>query len=368
MKIAIVALLQNLDPAYSVATVVQSHIRMLKKAGHEPVLLTTTDSSIKPEDIGGVEVRAIIPVWKLRDYNCGEELTPEDKDNLKRVVAVLQKHLPEFDRVMEHDCILQGWFAVHGMALNHFEDVGHVIHSIPKNQYIPELGPWHRLLVLNENQIETAKLAYHTEQVTALSNPLDIREFLGMSDITKRFIKDWNLLSYDYIITLPFSGTRWNAKGVPWLATFCKYMENHGKKVALVLLIAHANKLENLSFDKNHFSNAMYEEHKNGVPREVVRDFMLLSDGFFLPSSSELSPLVHMEAALAKNTVFLNGRLKVDSLAHTFNADMQEWVYDVTMRDFMEKSKHLDEFRRVRKEMNEDAIGQKLCSWILAGV
>jgi len=187
-----------------------------------------------------------------------------------------------------------------------------------------------------------------------------------MSAATKRFIQDWDLLSYDRIVTYPLSATRWGAKGVDFLDSFCHYMRNQGQNVALVLLLAHVDDPKKYTFGNGVFSNAMYPEHVSGVPREVVRDFMLLSDGFFLPSLSELSPLVHLEAALAKNPVFLNGGLKIDSYGATFNAsERYNWNFDALMRDYLARSSHLDEFRRVRKHMNEDAIGKRLVSWVV---
>ena len=367
MKIGIFALLQNIDPAYSVATVVQSHIRIIKKYGHEPVLLTSTDSSVTSEEVSGAEVRKVIPVWRLRDYARNEPLTEEDMPRVKEVLMAISPHIQDLDRLIDHDCCLQGWFKVHGDALNLLPNVCHVIHSVPGTQPVASLGEGHRLLVLNENQVEKAKQAYDTQAVTAISNPLDIREYLNFGPITRRFIEDWNLLSYDYIFTYPLSATRWNAKGVPFLTEFTKYMSSNGYRVAVVLLLAHANAIGDVVLDFHHYSNASYPEHKNGVPREVVRDFMLLSDGFFLPSHSELSPLVHMEAALAKNIVYLNGSLNLTSKARKFNAaDRFNWNFDALLRDFLESSKHLDEFRRVRKDMNEDVIGKRLIDWICA--
>lgn len=365
MKIGVLALLQNLDPGYSVATVVKNHLKTIKHYGHEPVLITSSDSSIKPEDVFGAEVRAVLPVWQFHDYALNENVRPADQEHIQHARLAIQEAVKDVDRIIEHDCVLQGWFYPYGIALNSIDNVAHVIHSVPGNQPLRELNPTHRILVLNENMIGRTKEAYGTDRITAIPNYIDIRDYLGFHDITKRMIKDWNLLDYDYIFTYPLSATRWHAKGVPFLAEFTKYMWNQGYKVCLVLLLAHAKGLP-LSFDHCHHSNAEYEEYKDGVPREVVRDFMLLSDGFFLASTSELSPLVHMEAALAKNPVYINRMLKLTTEAETIDMTQQyNWHFEIILRDFFKETKYLNEFRRVRKDMNADVIGKKLIDWMI---
>lgn len=365
MKIGIFALLQNLDPAYSVATVVKNQIKLISYFGHEPILITSADSSIKSEDVYGAEVRAVLPVWQFHDYTPDQELRDADVDHILEARKAIGEAIKDIDRLIEHDCILQGWFLPYGLALNHFDHVGHVIHSVPNNPSIKILNKTHRILVLNENLIEQTKRSYpDCSNITAISNHLDIRDYLGFHEATRRMIKDWKLLEYDYIFTYPLSATRWSSKGVPFLAEFTKYMWNQGYKVALVLLLGHARTLT-LSFDDCHLSNAMYDEYKDGVPREVVRDFMLLSDGFFFPSHSELSPLVHMEAALAKNPIYINRMLKLTTKAKTIDMTQQyNWNFELVLQDFLSTTKHLDEFRRVRKDMNQDVIGKRLIDWM----
>lgn len=364
MKIGIIALLQNLDPAYSIATVVKNQIDVIQAFGHQPVLITTADSSIKSHEVHGAEIRAVLPVWPFVDY-ASDNLSEADKIHVEEAHNAIELAIADIDHVIEHDCILQGWFLPYGHAINRLDNIGHVIHSVPNNPALKQINPTHRILVLNDNQIEQTRASYSGfENVTAIPNHLDIREYLGFHEISKRFIKDWNLLKYDYIFTYPFSATRWGAKGVSFLSEFTIYMRNQGYKVALVLLLGHARKLT-FNFDDGHLSNAMYDEYKDGVPREVVRDFMLLSDGFFFPSHSELSPLVHMEAALAKNPIYINRMLKLTTKAKTVDMTQQyNWNFEILMRDFFESTKHLDEFRRVRKEMNRDVIGKKLIDWM----
>ncbi len=366
-KVGIIALLQSLDPAYSVATVVLSHVRMLKKQGFVPVLLTSEDSSITDEEVG-CEVRAVIPVWQLFDYTETGNIRVEDRPRIDDVRNVIERSTKDCDILIEHDCIMQGWFAIHGLALNYIPNVRHVIHSRVNHQPIKKIPETHRVLVLNRNEIIPTEKAYQAEgRVTAIPNAMDICDYHGMEPLTREWIEKWKLHEYDYIFTYPFSATRKDAKGFDWFALFTKYMNDMGNKTAGVFLMAHGDKLPPISWDFCHFSNHMFPEHRMGVSRKIVRDFMLYSDGFLFPSVSELSPIVHLEAAASKNCVILNNILHIDH--DSYNEDMQNLTnahFELVRRRFLEGSRMLNEFRRVRRYMNENEIGKRLCDWLSA--
>lgn len=367
MKIAFVNVLYDIDPGYAVSTVLLSHIRMVKKQGYEPVLITTKDSKLTDKETG-CEVRKVMPVLQLKDYYIGMPMDKEHTDLIPEIEKSIREATQDCARIVEHDLILQGWYAPYGEAIKRINNITHVIHSQPNNQYVQNIPDDHKILVLNQKLVEQAKAAYHTQNVKVIENPVDIMEFLGFQDLTKQWINRWGLLDYDYIFTYPFCYTRWDTKGADWFAIFTKYMNNQGLKTAGVFLLSHANDCTR-NFDTCHFSNAMFEEHKFGVKREIVRDFMLLSDGFFLPSTAETSSLVYMEAALAKNPVILNRLLKLPANSKTANlSETSNVMMETVLNLFLEESKPWSEFRRLRKSMNENIIGKKLCDLILEGV
>ena len=364
MRIGVISLLQNIDPAYSVATVTLSHLRMLKLHGHEPVLITGTDSSLEEKDIG-CEIMKILPVWHWKDYRLGEDLIEEDEKHVEEVKLALAEHTSGM-RLLAHDMILQGWYRPYGEALMAADKVWHVIHSRVGGGHKFQLPEGHKIMVLNESLVEETRVWFGRDTI-CVPNAVDILEYNKCQELTRKWVKDWGLLDYDYIFTYPLSAPRWGAKGVDWLATFVKYMNIQGHKTALVLLLAHANTDQKFSFDTDHYSNVMYEEHKLGVSHDVVRDFMQISDGFLLPSVSETSSLVAQEAALSKNCVILNRILKLPYKAGI--ADMRalnDLSFEFVLRQFLDESKHLNEFRRVRKEMNEYRIGKRLSEWLCA--
>jgi hypothetical protein len=242
--------------------------------------------------------------------------------------------------------------------------VSHVIHSMPVNQFVERVGEG-QVIVLNEKLVEQAKVAYNTQNVIVVPNPVDAGEFLGFQPKTKEWIREWKLDECDYVFTYPLCATRWSSKGVDWLTLFTKYMNDRGHKTALVLLLSHAGKEQKFVFDTCHFSNVMYDDFKGGVPHAMVRDFMLYSDGFFLPSVAETSSLVYMEAALAKNPVFLNDALNLPAKCEHGNLrDMADANFAELLERFLEYSKPWTEFRRLRKDLNEKAVGKLLCSSI----
>jgi hypothetical protein len=363
MKIAFVNVLHDIDPAYSISTVLLSHIRMAMAQGQEAVLITTVESKVTIEDTG-CEVRKVMPIFTLKDYVRGMIMEPEHLALVDEIEKTMREATADCDKIVCHDLVLQGWYAPYGLASVRLGKVSHVIHSQPCNQFVESVGEG-RIIVLNDKLVEQAKYAYKTQDVVVVPNAVDICEFLGFKDKTKEWIKLWKLDECDYIFTYPLCATRWAAKGVDWLALFTKYMNNKGYKTALVLLLSHANKEQQFTFDTCHFSNVMFEDFKGGVPHEMVRDFMLYSDGFMLPSTSETSSLVYMEAALAKNPVFLNEILNLPAKCENANmADTSDANFESILNRFLEHSKPWTEFRRLRKEMNEGAIGKLLCSSI----
>lgn len=361
MKIAILSLLQDIDPGYAVATVTLSHIRMLKEQGHEVLLLTSEDSILKEEDVG-CEVRCELPVWQLHDYVSRETIKEDDNDKVTKIKEVIEKYSDYI--LIEHDFILQGWYYPHGLATTYFDDVWHVIHSkVSDSTPVNKLPKSHKIIVLDESLIEATEKHYEaSNRVFCIPNPVDILEFNAVEEETRRMVKEWDLLDYDYIFTYPFCATRWTAKGADFFAIFTKYMENQGLKVAGVFLMSHANEgFKKPNWDTCHFSNIMFKEYEFGVSKKVVRDFMWLSDGFLLPSHSETSSLVYKEAALAKNPVILNRLLKLNSKAPTANLmRISDDNYELVLQQFLKESEHLEDFRFIRKNLNEKAVGKKL--------
>lgn len=363
-KIGFLSIEHDIDPAYAVQSVLLTHIRMAKGQGHTPFLITTRTSTITDEQ-AGCEVRKVLPAFQLKDYLNGMTMEPEHVALVSEIELTMRVATEDCDHIVANDLVLQGWMAPYGVAVNRLGNVKHVIHSMPVNQYIRNLGKGDRLAVLNEKLVAQAKEAYGTEAVDVIENAVDIGEFLGFQPITKQWIKEWKLDTMDYVFTYPLCVTRWDAKGVNWLALFTKYMNDQGLKAALVLLLSHVESDKTVKLDRMHFSNAMYPEWVAGVPKEVVRDFQLYSDGFMLPSTAETSSLVAMEAMLAKNTVFLNRVLKLPYECETANMlDSSNASMECTLARFLEASKHLDDFRNLRKTKNYGYVGKKLCDWI----
>jgi hypothetical protein len=317
------------------------------------------------DEQAGCEVRKVLPVFQLKDYMNGMKLNAEHEGVIPSIEISMRKATEDCDFIVANDLVVQGWYAPFGVAVCQIGNVKHIIHSMPVNQFIRKLGEGDRLAVLNDKLVDQAKSAYSTDAVDVIENACDIGEFLGFDDVTKKWIKEWKLDQYDYIFTYPLCVTRWDAKGVNWLALFTKYMNDQGLKTALVLLLSHVDADRKFTFDKCHFSNAMFPEWKAGVPKNIVRDFQLYSDGFMLPSTAETSSLVYMEATLAKNCVFLNRTLRLPADCETANMlDSSNASLENTLSRFLKESKHLDEFRKLRKTKTYDAVGKRLCKFI----
>lgn len=114
------------------------------------------------------------------------------------------------------------------------------------------------------------------------------------------------------------------------------------------------------------------------MPPKVVRDLMLISNIFFLPSKSEGLSLILLEASLTKNLIILNKTLPslrefggddalyIDCPSVRFgkatNVDyhpsreehLREWV-GIVIRQ-LEENKALNMFVRVKKKFNQEWV------------
>src|SRR3990167_3024796 len=256
-RVACLTTFYELNPSYSLTTVVVSQLVALVKYGYKPVLFVhdnLKDDSSVPE---GVEVRKVVPRFNLVDYSAHQEVSPDFWKQVETAYEAFREHLKDIDVVIEHDLIFQGWFLPYCVAIHKLAEETnikwlHWTHSYPNvNREVKEphnlryqLPKNSKIVYLNNHDIIRVAEAYNTfpKDVRVVHNPLDPRQFWNFHPLVNSLIEKYDLLSADFIQTYPVSSTRMvGGKGLYQLIEVFAGLKRQGKSVRLVICNAHAN-------------------------------------------------------------------------------------------------------------------------------
>lgn len=334
----------SLDPAYSLASVVEAQLHGLVKYGYKTIFyahdnFTDPDHRI-PE---GVEVRKVIPRFLLVDYSANQTPATDLEEQGKKVFTALMEHAQDVDVLINHDWILQGWFLPYAIGLHNFakanRKIKHLnwIHSNPSSmpagldyphKFRYTLPDNSKLVYLNNYGIVAAAEAYNTfpKDVRIVYNSVDPRLFFDPHPLVNKLINEYGILDVDFLQVYPVSTPRMVAgKGLHTLIDIFAKLKQERKKVCLVVANAHANDkrekqliAETLSYASQKglsqreliFSSLLLAPtYELGVPRKVISDLFRLTNLFVFPSVSENCSLILLEAMLSKNLLILNSNV-----------------------------------------------------------
>ena len=103
LRIGILTTFSNLNPEFSLCSVVIQQLTMLVKYGYKPVLFVLNifkDDDKVPE---GVELRKVIPQLILEPYSAND-LSHLDED-VKKAMKAMEEHMADIDVCLAHDII-----------------------------------------------------------------------------------------------------------------------------------------------------------------------------------------------------------------------------------------------------------------------
>ena len=69
MKVGILTTFYDFDRAYSLVSVVEEQLLMLKEGGHQPILFVHDNFNADSEVPEGIEIRKVVPRFTLVDYS-----------------------------------------------------------------------------------------------------------------------------------------------------------------------------------------------------------------------------------------------------------------------------------------------------------
>jgi glycosyltransferase involved in cell wall biosynthesis len=319
------------DSTYSLNIVAEDQLAVLKRAGYDPIGVVQED--FQPQRIwSDVEIRHIP---RMPHHNQIKFVEDHD-ERVAELTAALDEALDGVDVVITHDMIYQPAelilnFAAHRWAKEHpnvtwlnwvHSFTPSAVWSTPDPRLREVQTHMRRSFVVYPNHWAVERVARNfrceVDQVAVVPHPTDTCGFLGFQDITTRFVQDTRLLDYDFIMTYPVRLDR--GKQVEHVMNVAAGLWSIGRGAAVVVVDFHSTGGDKVEYrnwlkkhakdlgiaDHVHFTSEYDESLRLRAPREMVRDLMLISNVFMMPSKSETYSLIAQEAALCGNFLVLN--------------------------------------------------------------
>ncbi len=334
MNVAILTTFQEFVPGYSLTGIAKDQARMLAKHGNR-VFLFVNEKYYGESFSDDVTLVKKIPFTNLTDYQTKDDLSPEHKEiallTAKMLIATFREL--EIDVAYTHDFLFTGWnlpYAAGILAASpDLPDVAwfHWIHSIPTASrdwwVLPEYGPNHKLIYPNATDKMRVAESYRTDAafVRTIPHIKDMRTFFNFRPETCEIIDLMPaLMQADIVQIYPASTDRLVAKRVKEVMSIFGFMKSQGRSVALLVAnqwatgrqrkeemepyFAHANTC-GLEYGKDFvFSSTLKDGiYDKGVPMEILRELMMLSNLFIFPTREETFGLVLPEVSLASGAL-----------------------------------------------------------------
>ncbi len=332
MKVGILTTFSKFYPGYSLTGIVKDQATMLSRYGHEVHLFVNERYS--GEDFPAkVTLEKKIPFTHLKDYKSVSEVIPEHtliKNNTK---MMLIKELHDYDIIFTHDFVFQGWNLPYAIAImeaaKELEKPRwmHWVHSVPTifsdwwdiNLY----GKKHKIIY--PNQTDKVRVCEQfrgvVDDVRVIPHIKDIRTWMDFTNETKEII-DWapRLMSSDIVGIYPCSVDRLEAKGLSKVIRIFNFIHQSMKSVCLLVVTQWATGQKQFDIISNYKKEALqlglivgrdivfsadYKITNNrpkygvGLPKEILRELMMLGNLFIMPTREETFGLVIPEISLS---------------------------------------------------------------------
>lgn len=334
-KVAIFTTFRSADSAYSLNRVVQDQIKMLVFGGYEiTVFVATGFQAIEAYALPGVKL------FYLPDVPTSNEgILPEDwQKHVEAMANSLGEALADVDVVLTHDLISQPAHLIHNLAARYVADQYkdlrwlHWVHSVfssnmPSN--IMEASKKGRekfpnSLLVFPNNYDIPRLAqnFHYEEpdIKCIPHPTDIEEFFGMHEVSRRFIREKDILSADVVMVYPCRLDR--GKQPHYIVELAGALKRMNRSVRAVIMDFHSTGGDKVTYREEMkkqatalglevgkeviFFSEFDKQYEYEAPHQVVRDLMSVANVFMLPSRSETYSLVTQEAILTGSFIILN--------------------------------------------------------------
>lgn len=346
MRIAILTNFTEINPGYSLSSIVCDQAVMLQSYGHTAEVFVSEGFRHHKSEITPVWkdpiIKEVVPKFPLTDFKSIKDITADTEGYVARVCKFIEEHLTEYDAVFTHDWIFTGWNLPFAMAL--FNSRGatqhipffHWVHSIPSGARdfwnLDNYGPNHRIVYPNKTDRLRVANQFRTSEskVVVLPHIKDLRTFADLQPETVSFLQEHpEVIQAQFVQVYPASTDRLSAKRLREVILIFAALKQRGYTVCLVCANQHATKRqpreEVVQYEKiarrnglqpdqdfiftSNFQNPTYE---NGIPRRMLRELFMYANLFIYPTREETFGLVLPEAVLMGGCLpVLNKSLKM---------------------------------------------------------
>lgn len=321
MQIGVLTTFVKFSQQYSLCSIVKEQIEVLEKNGYDVTLIA----------IEGCEFPNAKKIRYMSHVYLGATLQEVKKDFEAKVNDIYTSYnrvLTDFHVILTHDIMFQSWFLPYNAALRRFaKDYPqirwlHWMHSAPSARpnslTYPDSLRYSEMvnsiwITMNYTDLPLIAKMYNIPEanVRVVYNSRNPQNFFDMAPLSKQLIEEHDLLAQDILMVYPLDITRFISKGGKKAIKLLNSFIRLGKKAKLIFCDAWANTEKQKTVVKSHSSKyviftSSYKGYELGVPKQVIRDLMLISNVFFIPSVSEGCSLIMLEAALTKNLIILN--------------------------------------------------------------
>ena len=333
-KIAIVTDFYSIDPAYSLTNVVADQLNMFLRQGYLPLLLA--DEFFEADRPPWNQV----PLFKLPSIPRSNrlELPKNWQDHLEKMMNGMREGLADVEVALSHDLIYQPAQILYNMAARAITEERdgslrwlHWVHSATPPALLNAQDMYLRAVktkfphsfVVFPNQYSRPRVArnfgYEESEVKFVPHPTDYQTFFGFQEITKKLMDEKRMLQGEFIATYPVRLDR--GKQVEFAIRIFAHLKKLDRVVRLVIVDFHSTGGDKvpyrkelielgaslgLSGDELIFTSRFDKSLEVHCPREMIRDLMILSNVFILPSRSETYSLIAQEAILGGCMPILN--------------------------------------------------------------
>lgn len=340
-KVAIFTNFADCLKSYSPLIIVSEQLKMFKEAGYEPLLVVAESFSFEKDSIFDSVKIARIPNVSV-SIEAKQDISFEtDIEFLKHTIkGILEDN--EIEVILTHDLIFLPDYVKHRIACLEIAKENskyrwlHWIHSATnpgdlinerknfEDKYREMLGQkFPNAYVVFPNAYDVPRVArnfgYEEDEVMVVPHQSDIEELYKLEPVTRKLVKDKNLLEADVIMTYPLRLDRGkqphiniditaalnNELDLDARIIFADFQSTGGDKV--IYREEMKKRAEDLNIvDKVIFMTDVAPELAMECPKSVVSDLFELSNFFILPSMSETYSLVAQEAMGKGNFCILN--------------------------------------------------------------
>ena len=321
-NIAVLTAFGDFDPQYSLCNIVLEQIKLLDLLNYK-VKWVVMDS-FDPDKLGVKFNNVEFCKLPMFLFSTGVE-------NMELITKKFKEFLKDVDVCFTHDLMFIDTFLIFNMAIRAtgqtYPNIRwlHWLHSGPSPQptgmkednlhrFRYQNMPNSYWIAMNYTDLPYVAKMLHTPEgyIRVVYNPVSVQDFFGMHPLSRQIISDHKLLDCDVLMVYPLDTTRFSGgKGGNKIIPLINAFKRMGVNAKMVFCNAWANApqqqqlVKNLSGESVIFTST-YVGYELGVPHQVVRDLMVISNVFVLPSLSEGCSLILLEAGLTKNLVILN--------------------------------------------------------------